>query len=203
MIGILCPSIFERKALDAARLKRAGACMEVSGMGKIRSLLGCLRLYEKHPRLDGILLIGFAGGLTEDLAVGDVIEPDVFVEQDYCAEPFEKFPNRIKFAKRPLLVSGSRRAAMLTQDRFLTENPYKTGEAGFHFSTVACDMESYAVAKFCLEKNKRFAVVKLISDVADANADHDFLASCRRLAPKLNHTVLAAAAAFGKMKGRG
>jgi len=57
-------------------------------------------------------------------------------------------------------------------------------------------MESYAVAKFCREKKIRFAVVKLISDAADENADHDFLAACRRLAPKLNRTVLSAVRSF-------
>jgi len=100
MLGILCPSTFEYKALDHARLKKAGTSVELSGMGKLRSLLGALRLYEKHPSLRGILLVGFAGGLTPDLSIGDVVEPDVFIEQDYFAEPFEKFPNRIKLTPR-------------------------------------------------------------------------------------------------------
>ena len=197
MIGVLCPSSFEYKALDLARLKKAGASAELSGMGKLRSLLGALRLYEKHPDLRGILLVGFAGGLTPDLSVGDVVEPHVFIEQDYCAEPFEKFPNRIELRGRRKLVSSSVKAVMLTQDRFLTENPYK-GKALHGARTLACDMESYAVAKFCLEKKIRFAAVKLVSDVADENASHDFLAACRRLAPKLNRTVLAAVKSFQK-----
>src|SRR5437660_889165 len=124
MVGVLCPSAFEYKMLDRVRLRRAGAAIEVSGMGKVRSILGALRLCEKNPGMQSILLIGYAGGLTAGLSIGDVIEPDIFIEQDYFAEPFEKFPNRIKISARRL-IAGSHRVTMLTQDRFLTENPYK------------------------------------------------------------------------------
>ncbi len=192
---MLCPSIFEYRALDKASLKKAGALVEMSGMGKLRSMLGCMRLYERCAGLGGLLLTGFAGGLTPNLEIGDVVEPDVFVEQDYCAEPLEKFPNIIHASGRRL-IRDSKRVAMLTQDRFLTENPYRSGELSHTFFMIACDMESYAVAKFCREKKIRVAVVKLISDVADAKADHDFLAACRRLAPKLNITAQTALKSF-------
>ncbi len=198
MIGIICPSLFEYRALDRAKLKKAGVPVLLSGMGKLRAILGALKLYEKHPGLEGILLVGFAGGLTPNLCIGDVLEPLIFIEQDYCAEPFEKFPNKIQLGARRKLVRESRRAVLLTQDRFLTENPYKGGKLTHRFSTIGCDMESYAVAKFCLEKKIRFGAIKLVSDVADETASHDFLAACRRLAPKLNRTVLAAVKSFAK-----
>lgn len=194
-VGIVCPSRFEYEALDRARLTAAGAVVELSGMGKLRAMLGCLRLYELGAAR--ILMVGFCGGLTPDLSVGDVIEPSVFIEQDYCAEPFEKFPNRISGAKRRL-VTGSVRAAMITQDHFVTENPYEAGKLKHRFRSIACDMESYAAARFCAEKKLRFAAVKIVSDSADENADHDFLKACRRLSPKLNRVTAAAAKAFSK-----
>ncbi len=196
MTGIICPSVFEYRALDRKRLERLDAVLIKSGMGKLRVMLACFRLIRQYPSLRSILLIGFAGGLTHDLKVGDVVEPHTFIEQDYCAEPFEKFPNRLRRKHRKLL-EHSRGAVMLTQDRFLMENPYRAGQKAGGLRTLACDMESYAAAKFCDEYGLRFHAVKLISDSADADADHDFLAACRRLAPKLNRTVLEAARRLG------
>ena len=192
MIGVICPSIFEYRALDAAALRKKGVRLVKSGMGKLRAMGACAELHRRHPNLRHVLLIGFAGGLTPGLKVGDVVEPRLFIEQDYCAEPFEKFPNRIRRAPFKKLLPGSTGVVMLTQDRFLTENPYKKGSAKRANDKIACDMESYAVAYYCRQASIPYSVVKLISDSADANADHDFLKACRRLARRLNRTVLEA-----------
>lgn len=190
MIGIICPSIFEYKALDRKKLSRQGSVLICSGMGKLRAAGACFKLLKKNPHLRFILLIGFAGGLTKNLSVGDVIEPRTFIEQDYNAEPFEKFPNLIRRKKSAAYWKGSKNALMLTQDRFLTKNPYQNGPYAKKYGTICCDMESYAVAHFCKSFGLDYAVVKLVSDVADENADHDFLKACRELSPKLNRVVL-------------
>ncbi len=194
MIGILCPSPFESEALRSLKFPKGSATVFVSGMGKVRSLHACHELRRKQPGLKGILLVGFAGGLTPDLKVGDLVEPTLFIEHDYDARPFERYPNRIKKGGRD--SSGIRLfhravdSAMLTQDRFLKENPYaKLGRSPAKNKPMACDMESYAVAYFCERSKVRYSVVKLISDTADENADHDFLKACKKLAPTLVRTV--------------
>jgi nucleoside phosphorylase len=156
----------------------------------LRALTACSELHRRQPDLKTIILIGFAGALTTDLKIGDLIEPSLFVEQDYNAEPFEKFPNQILKNKHRKLLSGSRDAVMLTQDRFLTENPYRDRPAGRGYKTIACDMESYAVAYYCRRMKIQYTVAKLISDCADETADHDFLKACRDLSPKLNRATL-------------
>ena len=156
-------------------------------MGKLRAMHACASLC-RSGHSQHIFLIGFAGGLTTGLKVGDVIEPRLFIEQDYFAEPFEKFPNRVRSNARPL-IARSIVCTMLTQDRFLTENPYKNKKS---VDLIACDMESYAVAYFCSKEKIPYSVIKLISDSADENADHDFLKACKKLSPKLNRTVLEA-----------
>ncbi|MBI2093773.1 MAG: hypothetical protein HYT88_03510 [Candidatus Omnitrophica bacterium] len=223
MIGIICPSSFEAKALRRHALKKHSVVM-VSGMGKLRALYACTRLSSvKHLR--GILLVGFAGGLTSNLSVGDLAEPSVFVEQDYNAEPLEKFPHLIRKSGRKKWLPQSIPVTMLTQDRFLTSNPYKKGAPpdllrrsipvglkgvppdlrcksipvglkgayARKFSSLACDMESYAIAFYCERQKIRYGVLKLISDCADQDASHDFLKACQELAPKLNEVVLEAA----------
>lgn len=188
MIGVVCPSSFEYKALDKKRISKR-AVLILSGMGKLRAQYACGELLRRHPRLRAIALIGFAGSLSSGLKVGDVVEPRLFIEQDYNAEPLEKFPNSIR-RKGPRLLKGSKDAVMLTQDKFLKENPYARSDEKGRYKTLACDMESFAVAHFCSKRNIRFAVAKIISDRADSKADHDFLNACRALSPKLNHVTL-------------
>ena len=192
MIGILCPSTFEYNVLDRKRLKQEGCALICSGMGKVRSATGCFKLLKANPKLRFVLLIGFAGGLTRDLKIGDVIEPRLFIEQDYNAEPLEKFPNSLRSKKSKRLCAKSKNATMLTQDRFLKNNPYADSPEAKKFGTLACDMESYAAAYACQELGLGFGVIKLISDVANENAEHDFLKSCQALSPKLDRVVLDA-----------
>ena len=198
MIGVICPSRFEYRALDHRKMFGKQAMCMVSGMGKIRAAYACSELLRRAPKIKAILLIGFAGALTDNLEIGAVVEPFTFIEQDYNAEPFETFPNLIKKKHAARLLKDSRDAVMLTQDKFLKENPYRGGPYEKKYKTLACDMESYAVAHFGHEARIRFSVVKLISDIADKNADHDFLKACRRLSPKLNRTVLASIEALRK-----
>ncbi len=193
MIGVICPSIFEYKALSRVKFPKKNVTLVKSGMGKVRALDAC-HVLARQRRLEAILLVGFAGSLTDSLKIGDVIEPNVFIEQDYNAEPFEKFPNRIE--KKGKLLAESHQAAMLTQDRFLTENPYRGTAYEKRYKKLACDMESYAVAYFCRLYRVRYSVVKLISDTADPQADHDFLKACRQLSPKLNRVVSQAVSAI-------
>ena len=197
MTGVLCPSIFEYRSLDIPRLKKAGAVVVLSGMGKLRAMYACAELKRRNKGLRHILLIGFAGGLTDNLKVGDVTQPSLFIEQDYFAEPFEKFPNQIRQERSKKILPGAEDVVMLTQDRFLTENPYQKGPYAKKFKKIACDMESYAVAYYGQRSGVPYHVIKLISDSADKNAEHDFLTACKRLAPKLNETVLDAVRSLG------
>ncbi|MBI4431911.1 MAG: hypothetical protein HY592_00290 [Candidatus Omnitrophica bacterium] len=188
MVGVICPSRFEYEFLKKSLLKDKRALFVLSGMGKIRAFQGCARLREQNPLLRKLLLIGFAGGLTPNLKIGDLVEPNYFIEQDYNCEPMEKFPNLVKTAT-PKLLKESARCLMLTQDTFMKDNPYKSGVKKGPHSVIACDMESYAVAYFARQNKARMHAVKLISDAADETADHDFLKACRQLAPRLNEVV--------------
>lgn len=187
MTGIVCPSVFEYRFLKDVKLDKKKAALVLSGMGKVRALHACHELARRNPGLDRLLLVGYAGGLS-GLEVGDLVEPDVFIEQDYDARPFEPFPNRIRWGAKKLFAR-SKRAAMLTQDRFLKENPFRGTALARRYPRLACDMESYAVAYFCRARKIRFSALKFISDAADSSADHDFLKACRALAGRLKRTV--------------
>ena len=190
--GILCPSIFELRSLRSLTLPRDKAELFVSGMGKLRALHACHEFVQRHGKVKRIVVIGYAGSLSSSLKIGDLIEPDVLIEQDYDARPLEKFPNLIHLSSQQKLLRHSKRATMLTQDRFLKENPFRGTPLAKRHPALACDMESYAVAFFCRIKSIAFSSLKLISDEADSSADHDFLKACRQLAPRLRETVMEA-----------
>ena len=98
MTGIVCPSIFEYRFLRSVKLNAKHAKLVLSGMGKLRALHACHELLRNYPKLDRILLVGYAGSLSNALRVGDLIEPDTFIEQDYDARPFEPFPHTVQFS---------------------------------------------------------------------------------------------------------
>lgn len=189
-VAILCPSRYEYAALDRHRLARRRVPVLLSGMGKVRAVIGCHRLISDHAELERIVLVGFAGALSPALSAGDVVEPVEMIEQDYRAEPFETFPNRIRRKGARLLGEASADVLMLTQDRFLTENPYRGGPLERRYRRICCDMESYAVAAFCRQTGLECSIVKIVSDSADADADRDFLRACRELSPQLNRVTL-------------
>ncbi len=191
MIGILCPSRFEYRSIRDLKIPAGKADLVCSGMGKLRALEACHRLKTRHPKLRHLLLIGFAGSLSDGLEVGDLVEPDVFIEQDYDARPLEKFPHIIHLNERRLIPSSCQ-GAMVTQDRFLTANPFAGTALSRKYPNLACDMESYAVAFFCKTHRLKLHVLKFISDRADAEADHDFLSACKKLAPRLKEATLLA-----------
>lgn len=186
-VGVICPSRFEYEAIRDLAVE-AHAAVVVSGMGKVRAACAVHSLARKHPGLRRILLIGFAGGLS-GLRIGDVIEPRLVVEQDYCAEPFEKFPNQVRLTGKRL-VPGSRAATLLTQDRFIKGNPYANSPFVRRHPRIACDMEAYAVVWAARELGLKCSVIKLISDEADSKADHDFLKACRDLRPRLRDLLV-------------
>ena len=126
----------------------------LSGMGKLRALQAC---HEARPAPSHVLLVGYAGSLSRSLKIGDLIEPDVFIEQDYDARPFERFPHHIRSSTRKLFAR-SKRAAMLTQDRFLTENPFRETPLARRYPNLACDMEAYAAALYCRSKSVPLSV---------------------------------------------
>lgn len=168
-------------------LDRRKAVMILSGMGKVRAMEACHRLLSDHPGLRHLLLVGYAGGLS-GLKVGDRIEPDVFVEYDFDARPFEPFPHLVR-SRSPILLHGSKRAALITQDRFLTDNPFRGTQMARKYPRMACDMEAYAAAYFSKMNAIPLTVLKYISDEADPSAEHDFIKACKELSGPLMESV--------------
>ena len=140
---------------------------QICGMGKVNAAIAASNLISIFE-CEKILLVGFAGGLR-GLDKGDIIEPSEFIEGDFHAEELEvQYPN--SFSQQSFLNLG-RKVPIVTQDRFLKEDIY---ERTILTPVLACDMESYAVAKVCQAHDVEFYCVRIISDIADEFAERDF-----------------------------
>ncbi len=102
-----------------------------------------------------IIYVGFAGALTDDLSVGDVV---------LATEVRDLDGNRWPAA--PLLENATaryRRGAILSSPHMVGD-PQMKRELGRVQKAVAVDMESATFARVCTERGVRFACGRVISD---------------------------------------
>ena len=136
--------------------------MRISGMGKVNALIAAAELIFING-VQRIILFGLAGGI-KNLKLGEVIEPHTFIEGDYV-DPIHNEMNCLTLSPSKLL-NYSEECTMVSQDRFLYNNPYK-----FTHTPLATDMESYALAKICNETMTEFHCVRIISDIVGDNVE--------------------------------
>ena len=155
--GLIIPTQEEAQYLNPKVLDKFPQYV-ISGLGKVKAISACCELIHLHD-CDHIILFGLAGGLS-GLNLGNIIEPSIYIEGDLDARILRyDYPNIVKTTSNRLLVD-SYGGAMVTQDSFLTSNPYK-----FSYENLACDMEAYACAYYCSNFLVQFHTVKIISDI--------------------------------------
>ncbi len=162
-----------------------------SGIGKVNATIATTLLIEKfNPQ--AIINTGSAGGLGDNLAVGDVVigtnvaHHDVDVTAfgyqigqmaqmpiDYpcdkklieVAEQASKQINSDKTIHQGLIVSGDQFIASSEQFAQIKQN---------FPSVLAVEMEACAIAQTCYQFNVPFVVIRAISDLANEQASFSF-----------------------------
>jgi len=138
----------------------------LTGIGMGRAAARTRHLLATHA-VDHVIVIGVAGGLAADMAIGDVVVPEVVVD---LTDGRELRPS-------PL---GSARAhgRLCTSDDFITD-PDALGRLRDEGAT-AIDMETAAVARVCEDQGCRWSVFRGISDDAfDPSVDDAILGLTR------------------------
>jgi nucleoside phosphorylase len=102
-----------------------------------------------------VALIGWAGGLARDLAVGDVVSAD--------AALMESCP---RLSIQALDLPGARTGAVLTSARALASAAEKRS-AGETCGAIAVEMEAYPLAAWAHEQGIPFYHVRIIMDTWD------------------------------------
>ena len=129
-----------------------------------------------------ILSAGFAGGLHDTVAKGDIVMADQIVDvHDRQFEIDLKLTQENFTAMRHLHVGR-----LLTADRIIGD-PEEKRALGKRHGALAVDMESWAVADVCRNEKSRFLSVRVISDAIHhaIPEDIDFLIKRRTTAGRI------------------
>ena len=144
----------------------------VSGIGKVNAAVCAYRMWKEYDVTE-ILSFGCAGGMMNDVNVGDVVIGDEYCYHDvWCGEPNE----RGQVQGLPMLYpSGGNRWAWLYEGAktgliasgdALCDNELMAGAIVqiLGKNPVAVDMESAAIAQVCYKYNVSFTSIRVIAD---------------------------------------
>jgi adenosylhomocysteine nucleosidase len=129
-----------------------------SGIGCQRAAAATQALVDGHrPRW--IISAGFAGGLVDELALGDIVMANQIVDaQDQRLDVDFKLTQNEQAASPRFHVGR-----LLTSDVIVHE-PNERRTVGQRYGALAVDMETWAVADVCRREKVRFLSVRVISD---------------------------------------
>ncbi|OFW00326.1 MAG: hypothetical protein A3G20_01435 [Acidobacteria bacterium RIFCSPLOWO2_12_FULL_59_11] len=138
--------------------------LSIGGISAQNSFRAARELAEKF-QVQGLLTLGFAGGLAESLLPGDVVMADRVVD----LATGEQFPCRgdllpVRVAQRGVLLSANRVIGSAAEKRRL----------GKDWGAVAVDMESAGVARAAALTGVPFGAIKSITDISGQSISIDF-----------------------------
>jgi len=157
------------------------------GIGKVNAAYRTAEIISDYrPAL--VVNIGFAGGMKDDARRGDIAIGDSYVQADFdsvidgCpqgvvpgAKPHIAPTDFLKALEKQCQTFGYRYmiGRIATGDFFLTDSARKAAIAKA-FSPIAFDMESAAIAHVCAQKELPFVSIRVLSDLADDDAQTAF-----------------------------
>ena len=136
-----------------------------------------------------VLSAGFAGGLTPELARHDLVMADGLVDTAGKKLAIDLKIDPAELARSPGVHVGR----LVTADRVI-RLPSEKRSLGKAHQAVAVDMESFAVAEVCRQRQVRFLAVRIISDAVDDELPADVE---RLLGPQTATTPSRLGAAVG------
>ncbi len=162
-----------------------------SGVGKVNSAVTTQYIADTyHP--DCIINTGVAGGIADDLSVGDIVIGTSLVQYDfnvtalgyalgYMCTGINKDKPTVYYSDETLVESyekavtesgfGSKihKGVIATGDTFISDNK-KKAELKSIFNASAAEMEGCAIAQCAYMNNIPFVIVRAISDLANGEA---------------------------------
>lgn len=176
-------------------LHRCPVVLTVCGVGKVNAARGTQMMIDRyHPAC--ILNSGIAGGLREDLKIGDIVVAEDLVQHDFDATAFgyakgylctgEDSTKPTFFTADEHLSSLLLRAAEekgaphhVAMGRIATGDIFVSGKENKkavkdQFDAAACEMESAAVAQVAQYSGIPFGILRVISDCADGTQTEEY-----------------------------
>jgi adenosylhomocysteine nucleosidase len=178
--------------------------LAVCGIGKVNAAaLAQQLLADGAGRL---VFTGVAGALDPGLAVGDVVVAEDAVQHDVDVTPLGYEAGRVpgepltwtadpELRDAALAAAGATveegrvvRGRIASGDTFVAD-PARAAALKRRFGAVCAEMEGAAVAQVCARWGVPWAIVRSISDTADAGASVDFRAFTQRAAARAEGVV--------------
>jgi adenosylhomocysteine nucleosidase len=147
-------------------LKGRGVATIVTGHGQSAARRGAQALIAGHrPRW--IISSGFAGGLSPQVARGDIVMANAVL-----GEQGERLAIDLQLPKSDSPNKGVHAGPLLTLDHIVRTAAEKKSLGEKH-SAIAVDMESLAVAQVCQLEKQRFLAIRAITDALDDELPRD------------------------------
>jgi adenosylhomocysteine nucleosidase len=125
-------------------------------------LLGGPMLGKMQYRPKLVLMAGYAGGLRDDLSVGDVVLATEVMDQSGKVLPATWPGQPLQGEWQPPLHRGR----ILTVDRIVA-TPEEKQRLGKEHNALAVDMESAVLGQMCARHEVSFGCVRVLSDAVD------------------------------------
>lgn len=158
-----------------------------AGVGKVNAARVCQIITDKFD-LDCIINVGSAGGLNENLNIGDIVVGEKLIQHDFDVTAFGRekgfIPETGKFFESDkALLEKCKNIKIDNQkivtgiigsgDVFLTNTTLKENIKEI-FNCDCVEMEGAAVAQVCALNNIPFLVIRSISDIPNGKNEFDF-----------------------------
>lgn len=170
------------------RYKNLDLVIANSKIGKVFASLTATIMIEKFG-CEKLLFTGVAGGISDDLKIGDLIFADKLCQHDVditaFGHPYGFIPesevfintdkNLLNLADKILSKEGIklRKGIIVTGDQFIASKDKKDWIRKT-FNGDALEMEGASVAVVCNSLKIPFLILRSISDIADMDANFDF-----------------------------
>jgi adenosylhomocysteine nucleosidase len=212
-------TVLAKRQYLSGRLGQLDLVTVTSRVGKVAAASTATTLIQ-HFGAEAVVFVGVAGGLSEQVKVGDVVVADALLQHDLSAEPLfakheiplleisrlpcnERLSRHLRAAAQASLEglnapkhldaqrpSQLHRGLVISGDRFINDVQLAQSLLSQTPDALAAEMEGAAVAQVCWEHGLPFGLVRTISDRCDAQAHTDFNAFIESVAAPMSSDIL-------------
>lgn len=163
----------------------------LSGVGKVHAAMCAQTLILKYNP-DFILNVGVAGGIGENVKIGDIVVASGVIQHDFDVTAFSGrkkgeisglqivefectkwITNKILQCSQAITDLNLHTGTILTGDQFLSSSQ-KLYELKNEFGGIACEMEAGSIGQVCYVNKIDFGIIRSISDSANSKSTIDF-----------------------------
>ncbi|MCB9906741.1 MAG: hypothetical protein H6830_03410 [Planctomycetes bacterium] len=181
------------------RLPGGGPWLVVTGVGKVAAAHGTAALLTAGA--SGVLLVGTGGGVSKDLAVGDLVHASECIQADLAVREGRHNPTHGPWRTTWLDHAGGREGLILSSDRPVMDWTSRRRLRMAYSGTLLADMEAAACAAVCARAGRPFAALKVVTDRAGLGARREFGRHFGDLGGAAARTLLAFCSESGQWLG--